>query len=398
MAGHSVRRDRAQNTILSTRQAEKTGLTVEVEQGVPAEKIVHTDLPWTIVAPNPMGIRSRTQMMKANRCLVWIGLCLSGASITWLSWLQAQQSPQFTVVRRLTNQEIALTLSAPTGVNYRIDTGTNLLNWSALVTFPTNTASSLLYTDSATPFLSGRFYRAHDVTGGYVFSGDHLPTTNGDVIIHPMFHATFAMSWNGITIYSDPTIEPAYEPTYSGLPKADLILVTHSHGDHFNPSRIASLRTTNTVVICPQTVFGQLTLAQKTNAIVLGYTGASVSSTNVLGIDIQAVYAYNSNHTPLGFGNGYILTLGGKRIYISGDTGDAAELRGMTNIDVAFVCVNIPYTMTASQATNCVRGFQPRIVYPYHYRDQSGATTNAARFKQLLGKDLGIEVRLRKWY
>jgi L-ascorbate metabolism protein UlaG (beta-lactamase superfamily) len=308
--------------------------------------------------------------------------------------VHAQQSPQFTVIRQLTNQEIALTLSAPTGINYRIDTGTNLMNWNPLVTFPTNTVNSLLYTDSATPFMSGRYYRAHDVTGNYVFSGDHLQTTNGDVIIHPLYHASLVLNWNGINIYSDPDDDPTYEPTYRGMPKADLILVTHSHGDHFSSTKIESLRTASTVIVCPQAVFSGLTANQRTNAVVLGHN----TSTNTLGLNVEAVYAYNSNHSPLGIANGYVLTIGGQRIYISGDTGDAAELRALPNIDVAFLCMNIPFTMTVSQATNCVRGFQPRIVYPYHYRDQSGAMTNAARFKQLLGTDLGIEVRLRKWY
>jgi L-ascorbate metabolism protein UlaG (beta-lactamase superfamily) len=110
------------------------------------------------------------------------------------------------------------------------------------------------------------------------------------------------------------------------------------------------------------------------------------------------VYAFNSNHSPLGFGNGYVLTIADKRIYISGDTGDAPEIRALTNIDVAFLCMNIPFTMTAKDATNAVRAMRPKVVYPYHYRDQSNAITNAATFKKWLGTDLGIEVRLRAWY
>jgi L-ascorbate metabolism protein UlaG (beta-lactamase superfamily) len=93
-----------------------------------------------------------------------------------------------------------------------------------------------------------------------------------------------------------------------------------------------------------------------------------------------------------------VITLGGKRIYISGDTGNAPEIRALTNIDVAFVCINQPYTLTVSEATNVVRAIRPKVVYPYHYRDSDGSTANAAAFKQRLGTDLGIEVRLRKWY
>lgn len=117
----------------------------------------------------------------------------------------------------------------------------------------------------------------------------------------------------------------------------------------------------------------------------------------MLGLDVTAVPAYNSYH-PYGSGNGYVLTIGDRRIYISGDTGDVPEIRGLTNIDVAFVCMNQPYTMTVSQATNVVRAIRPKVVYPYHYRDAAGTTMNAAFFKQQLGLDLGIEVRLRKWY
>src|SRR5262249_46951773 len=98
-----------------------------------------------------------------------------------------------------------------------------------------------------------------------------------------------------------------------------------------------------------------------------------------------------------GFGNGYVLTIGGKRIYISGDTGNSAEIRSIPNIDVAFLCMNLPFTMTVKDATNVVTEMQPKVVYPYHYQE-NGATANAASFKRLLRTDLGIEVRLRKWY
>lgn len=314
----------------------------------------------------------------------------------WLVWLHAQQAPEFTGVRRLTNNEIALTLNAPTAFSYRLDAATNLSDWNTLITLPTNITTSLLqYTDSAAPYLNTRYYRAQQVTGTNVFTGDHLATTNGDVVIHPLYHASLVMSWNGKIIYNDPDDDPAYEATYQGLPKADLILVSHSHTDHFSTGKIEALRRTNTVIIAPQTVYNSLTAAQKTNAIILPYN----TSTNVMGLTVQAVYAFNNHHMPLGSGNGYVLTLGGKRIYLSGDTGNAPEIRALTNIDVAFLCMNTPFTMTPSEATNAVRAFRPKVIYPYHYRNQVGSTTtNAAYFKQILGADLGIEVRLRKWY
>lgn len=332
--------------------------------------------------------------MKMRRLQFLVWPCLFGGCAGWLLWLPAQEAPQFTGVRRLTNNEIALTLNAPTGLSYRIDAARDLADWNGLVTLPTNNTTSLQHTDSAAPYLNARFYRATRLTGTNIVSGDHLATTNGDVIIHPLYHASLAMSWNGKTIYNDPDDDPAYEFTYQGLPKADLILVSHSHGDHFSTTKIEAVRGTNALIIAPQTVYNSLTAAQKTKAIVLNLG----NSTNIMGLTVQAVYAFNANHSPLGFGNGYVLTIGGKRIYLSGDTGDAPEIRALTNIDVAFHCMNIPFTMTVNEATNAVRAFRPKVIYPYHYRDQSGATANAALFKQRLGTDLGIEVRLRKWY
>ncbi len=220
--------------------------------------------------------------------------------------------------------------------------------------------------------------------------GDHLVTGDGEVVIQPRNHATFVMQWNGKMIYFD----PASTASYAGLPKADLILLTHNHSDHFSTASIDAVRGPGAVIIAPQTTYNSLTPAQRAIATVLGY-GASM---NVQGMAVEAVFAYNSYHSPLGFGNGYVLTIGGRRIYISGDTSNAPEIRTLTNIDVAFICMNQPYTMTVAEATNVVRAIRPKVVYPYHYRDSNGATANASVFKQWLGTDLGIEVRLRSWY
>jgi L-ascorbate metabolism protein UlaG (beta-lactamase superfamily) len=300
------------------------------------------------------------------------------------------QSFEFNGVQRLTNQEMVLRLSAPTGRAYRIESAGSLPGWAGLVTFPTNATASLVHTDSAAPYLDARYYRAVQLAEARVVAGDHLVTTNGDVVIQPRNHATFVMQWSGKLIYVDPV--PA--ASYTGLPKADLILVTHSHSDHFSTASIDAVKGPDAVIIAPQTVYNNLTAAQKATAIVLGY-GAS---TNVLGLKVEAIYAYNSNHSRLGFGNGYVVTLGGKRIYISGDTGNAPEIRALTDIDVAFLCMNQPYTLTVSDATNVIHAMRPKVVYPYHYRDSSGSTASAATFKRWLNPDLGVEVRLRKWY
>lgn len=304
----------------------------------------------------------------------------------------AQTSPEFTEIRPLTNKEVRLQLNAPAGRGYRIDAATNPGAWSSLLTV-TSAANSLAITDSAAPFLPARFYRAEQLSLTNLVAGDHVPTREGDVIVRPLFHASTFLRWNGLAIYVDPDDDPTYASTYDGLPKADLILVTHSHGDHFSSGKIDALRQSPTRIVVPQPVFTSLTAAQKTNAIALG-NGAS---TNLAGITVEAVHAYNNNH-PLGTGNGYVLNIGGQRLYFSGDTGNVPEIRALQNIDVAFLCMNTPFTMTPAEATNVVRTMRPRIVYPYHYRNQGGTTTNAAYFKQILGTDPGIEVRLRKWY
>jgi L-ascorbate metabolism protein UlaG (beta-lactamase superfamily) len=316
--------------------------------------------------------------------------CLISGWLSLVGCLAAQEGPRISAIQHLTNNEVRLQLSAPTGLLYRIEISTGLSAWDPLITLPASTATSLQHTDSAAPYLRERYYRAQQLSGTNILAGDYLVTTNGEVTIRPLNHATFIMSWNGKMIYND--VVAAAGP-FTGLPKADLILISHSHSDHFSTSTIDAVRGSNAVIIVPRTVTNSLTAAQRSIAIALG----NGDSTNVLGIDIEAVPAYNSNH-PLGTGNGYVLTIGGKRIYASGDTGNIPEMRALSNIDVAFVCMNIPYTMTVNDATNAVRAFRPKVVYPYHYRDQSGAVTNASFFKRQMGTDLGIEVRLRKWY
>jgi L-ascorbate metabolism protein UlaG (beta-lactamase superfamily) len=193
------------------------------------------------------------------------------------------------------------------------------------------------------------------------------------------------MSWNGRTIYNDPVGGAA---PFQGLPRADLILVSHSHGDHFDVSTLNAVKGSNAVIVAPQAVFNSMSAALKSLTTVL--TNGAI--TNIMGLTIDAVPAYNSNH-PKGSGNGYVLTIGGKRIYMSGDTGDIPEMRALQDIDVSFVCMNLPFTMSVDQASDVVRAFRPKVVYPYHY-----SQSNVNSFKQQVGTDLGVEVRLRKWY
>src|SRR5205814_2276191 len=140
---------------------------------------------------------------------------------------------------------------------------TNLARWSSLLTL--QSAGVNQHTDSAAPFLSTRFYRAQQLSGTNNLTGDHLGTTNGDVVIHPVGHASFVMSWNGKMIYNDPTNGAT---AYQSFPRADLILVSHTHTDHFSSSTLDAVRGPNALIIVPQAVYNSLSAAQKTVASV----------------------------------------------------------------------------------------------------------------------------------
>jgi L-ascorbate metabolism protein UlaG (beta-lactamase superfamily) len=316
-------------------------------------------------------------------------------ALVWLAFPTFAQDARFSNIHRLTNREFFLQLTAPFGTNYRIDVATsfpadtNLPHWSSLLTLQSTGVNQHL--DSAAPFLGTRFYRAEQLNGTNNLTGDHLATANGDAVIHPVGHASFVMSWNGKWIYNDPTNGPS---AYTNFPKADLILVSHDHSDHFDTNTMKGVLATNGVIILPPGVYNHArSMAIRSSAIPLAY-GAS---TNLIGLNVEAVPAYNINH-PYGTNNAYVMTLGGKRIFTSGDCGDGAEIRGLTNIDVAFLCMNRQFTTNWIGATNIVRSMRPKVVFPYHYREGNGSQTNASLFKDNLGQDLGIEVRLRKWY
>ena len=221
--------------------------------------------------------------------------------------------------------------------------------------------------------------------------GDHIATSDGDLIIHPINHATFVMSWKDKTIYVDPV---GTGKRFHGLPKPDLILVTDIHGDHLSPETLEAVADAKTAIVAPSAVAEKLPEKLRKQTTVL----ANGETKSVAGINVEAVPMYNLTADRLkyhnkGRGNGYVVTVGAKRVYISGDTEDIPEMRALKNIDVAFICMNLPYTMTEEQAASAVREFKPKIVYPYHYRE-----SEVEKFKKLVGEDSGVEVRLRGWY
>lgn len=227
-------------------------------------------------------------------------------------------------------------------------------------------------------------------------TADTLQTAMGVLSINPVQHASLVLTVESLTIYADPD---GGGDRYKGYSEPDIILITDIHGDHFNPATFAAVKTVKTIFVVPQAVADKLSPEDKAKAIVL----RNGEQTTQKGISITAIPMYNTPggadaRHPKGRGNGYVLNIGGKQIYLSGDTEDIPEMRALKNIDIAFVCMNLPYTMDVNHAADAVLAFKPRVVYPYHYRGQGGLSDVNA-FKRLVNEgNQKIEVRLRNWY
>ena len=219
-----------------------------------------------------------------------------------------------------------------------------------------------------------------------LFSLVLLPT-EGQVEIIPITHGSVVLKWQDKTIYVDPWSQGDYQE----LPAADLILITDIHADHMDPEQVAKVKKTDTVIVAPASVQKTITEAQILH---------NSETTEVLGIRIEAVPMYNLERGPgpgqlyhtKGRGNGYVLSLGDQRVYFSGDTECIPEIGQLREIDVAFVCMNLPYTMTPEEAAGCVNTFKPKVVYPYHYR---GSDLNA--FEEAVTAP-EVQVRILEWY
>ena len=221
-----------------------------------------------------------------------------------------------------------------------------------------------------------------------MFETDTFKTTNGDLAITFIGHGTLMLQWAGKTIHVDPWTNLA---DYSQLPAADVILITHEHRDHLDPEAIKQIRKNTTTVIAPQTCAEQ----------VPDCTVMKNGDTETLfeGLTVKAVPAYNIVHQrpdgqpfhPKGRGNGYVVSFGKTRVYIAGDTENIPEMGNLKNIDIAFLPMNLPYTMTPEMVAEAAKSFKPKILYPYHYGD-----TDVSKLAKLLANDKSIEVRIRK--
>jgi L-ascorbate metabolism protein UlaG (beta-lactamase superfamily) len=222
---------------------------------------------------------------------------------------------------------------------------------------------------------------------GAQFERDLFATATGDLAITFIGHGTLMLEWGGKVIQVDPVGQYA---DFSRLPKADLVLITHEHRDHLDAKALAAVRTEKTTVVvapvCAPQVAG-------------GVVMANGETKSVEGIRIEAVPAYNLIHMrapgspyhPKGQGNGYILTVGGKRVYVAGDTENIPEMKALKEIDIAFLPMNLPFTMTPEMVADAAAAFKPKLLYPYHFGE-----TDTARLVSLLAETREVEVRIRE--
>ncbi len=216
-----------------------------------------------------------------------------------------------------------------------------------------------------------------------------------DITIDPIIHATTILEWKEKTIYIDPT---GGSKAFEDKKPPNLVLITDIHGDHMNIDTLDSLDLSNAELIVPQAVAERLP-AKYTDQLIILNNG---ETKEIQGIPIEAIPMYNLREEALKFhdkgrGNGYVITLGKKRLYFSGDTEDIPEMRNLKYIDIAFICMNLPYTMTVESAADAVLEFKPKQVYPYHYRGTEGLS-DVTKFKELVAKDSTIEVVQLDWY
>jgi L-ascorbate metabolism protein UlaG (beta-lactamase superfamily) len=221
------------------------------------------------------------------------------------------------------------------------------------------------------------------------FDTDVIKTAKGDLTITFIGHGSLMFTFNGMVIHVDPYSRRA---DYSTLPKADLVLITHHHRDHLDLDALNLIKKDKTKIIAPQKCADQIG-----KCLVM----ANGDSKIIDGLKIEAVPAYNLVHKresgePFhvkGEGNGYIITFGHKRVYVAGDTENIPEMKALKDIAVAFLPMNLPYTMTPEMVADAAKVFKPSILYPYHYGD-----TDTSRLKELLKDEKEIDVRIKRLY
>jgi L-ascorbate metabolism protein UlaG (beta-lactamase superfamily) len=226
-----------------------------------------------------------------------------------------------------------------------------------------------------------------------VAPADTLITDHGPLMVHPFGHASLVLEWRDRVIAVDPVGDAR---RYRHLPRPHLILVTHRHGDHFDADAVRDLAGERTVVITPRDVAESIPASDPV-ALANGESHAAH------GIGVTAVAAYNRTDGrlefhPRGRDNGYVLELNGARVYVSGDTEDIPEQDDLGRLDAAFLCLNLPWTMSVDQAIRAATAVRPRVLYPYHFRNGDGSQADLARLERELAAAGVCEVRVLTWY
>lgn len=236
-------------------------------------------------------------------------------------------------------------------------------------------------------------------TSTQVHTDTAVPSTDlplDSVRIHPINHASLALEWHGRIVLVDPQGDVQ---RYEAFSAPDLVLITDIHRDHLDTTTLLAMDLSRARIVAPQAVVELLPASLKALSTAL----ANGKRGKFAGIGVEAIPMYNlpeeegARH-PKGRGNGYVLNCGNERVYLSGDTEDIPEMRALRDIDIALVCMNMPYTMSVEQAASAVLEFRPKVVYPYHYRGKDGPS-DLALFQELVhAVDPGIQVRLEDWY
>jgi L-ascorbate metabolism protein UlaG (beta-lactamase superfamily) len=219
------------------------------------------------------------------------------------------------------------------------------------------------------------------------FETDTFPTSAGTLSITFLGHASLMLTFNGMNIFIDPFGQVA---DYSSLPKADLVVSTHEHHDHLDPQALAAICTPSTSLVLNPPGASQ---------VGRGKSMRNGDKSTVEGLNIEAVPAYNIRHKredgqpfhPKGVGNGYILTFGNIRLYIAGDTENIPEMKDIKDISIAFLPMNLPYTMSPEMVADAAKVIKPSILYPYHF-----GKTDTSKLVELLKDEKDIEIRVRK--
>lgn len=243
-------------------------------------------------------------------------------------------------------------------------------------------------------FLNQRIYT--EKQGESMQNTTDVNANDQEIQVIPISHASMILDIGGILVYNDPV---GGADAFVGHAEPDILLLSDIHGDHLEPETVQTLTTERTVIVAPQAVVDELPESLPGTLVVL----SNGETTTQQGIEIEAVPMYNVPESDdamhiKGRGNGYILTKGDQRVYIAGDTGGTPEMRALQNIDIAFVPMNLPYTMSVEEAADAVLAFKPKVVHPYHYRGPDGLA-DVNKFKELVNDgDKNITVELLDFY